>query len=42
MLEDWAGSAVGVPNNLARGSLLANGLVDGERLGLIVGSLLSE
>jgi hypothetical protein len=40
--RDWAVSAVGHPNSLVRGSLLANGLADGERLGLIVGSLLSE
>jgi hypothetical protein len=32
MLEDWAGSTVGVPKSLANG-------VDGERLGRIVGSL---
>jgi hypothetical protein len=42
MLGDWVGSPVGVPDEQAIGSLLPDGLVDGESLELIVASLLTE
>jgi hypothetical protein len=42
MLGDWVGSPVGVPDEQAIGSLLPDGLVDVERLGLIVALLLSD
>jgi hypothetical protein len=42
MLGDWVGSLVGVPDEQAIGSLLSDGLVDDESLGLIIASLLAE
>jgi hypothetical protein len=42
ILGEWVGSPVGVPGEQAIGSLLPDGLLDGESLGLIIASLLSE
>jgi hypothetical protein len=42
VLGDWVGSPVGVPDEQAIGSLLLDGLVDDESLGLIVALLLSD
>jgi hypothetical protein len=42
MIGDWVGYHVGVLGEQSIGSLLPDGLVDVESLGLIIASLLSE